>query len=66
MTLELWLHVLTAGSALIAAITSVVAIWHIREVHLTLNSRLTEMLRTTKAEGHLLGEKQERDRIGQP
>ena len=63
MSLELWLQIMTTLSATVASITGLIAILKIKEVHLSLNSRLTEMLRTTKAEGHLLGEKQERDKV---
>lgn len=49
MTIELYLAHLSA--AIIAAIPSVIALFKLHELHVTLNSRLTELLRTTRAEG---------------
>ena len=61
MTLELWIHGMAAIGSVVAAVTGIVALVRIRDVHMTLNSRLTEMLKVTRSEGHLQGEKQERE-----
>ena len=62
MTLQLWLDILTVGIAGIAAITGIVALSRIREVHVSLNSRLSELVRSTHAQGMLQGAKQEREK----
>lgn len=38
-------------TALIPAVVSIIALFQIKKIHVILNSRLTELLRITRAEG---------------
>lgn len=64
LTVTDWVHLAIQGfialAAVLGGIQSMANRSAIREVHLTLNGRLDELLRSTKALGHLEGAESER------
>ena len=55
-------QVMTAAAAFAAVVVSIINLRKISEIHIIINSRMTELLRETQTNAKAAGVKEERDR----